>query len=189
MSLQKHKMPLLRQSLTYKNAVGNLEFYVTVGFYDDEPLVPGEIFVNVAKEGSTLGGLCSQIALALSMSLQYRVPWEDLAKHLRGARFEPSGLSADGEVQYPSITHAIADTVDRILKARRGEFYSGTLNEPPLTTQPQSLAERLGQRSNPSHAYDESRSPYPSSLEADGTSKMNLGSQTSGSDTPSQAGA
>lgn len=118
MTPQRHRLPVSRQSITRKNAVGSLEFYVTVSFYDDEPLQPGEIFVNIAKEGSTLAGLVTSIALVISLALQHRSPWTEISKHLRGASFEPSGLGVDGETRYNSLSEAIAVTVDMVLEER-----------------------------------------------------------------------
>lgn len=118
MTPQRHRLPVCRQSLTRKNSVGSLEFYVTVSFYDDEPNLPGEIFVNIAKEGSTLAGLVTSIALVISLALQHRSPWPEISKHLRGARFDPAGVGVDGVTTYQSLSEAIAVTVDKILEAR-----------------------------------------------------------------------
>lgn len=115
------RMPQERISRTRKNAVGRLEFFVTVGFANEGATEPGEIFINIAKEGSTVAGLCTSIALTASIALQHGAPWEALAKHFRGSIFDPGGPSLDGSKQYVSLLDAICDTVDQILENRRRE--------------------------------------------------------------------
>lgn len=127
---ERHRLPVCRQSLTRKNSVGPLEFYVTVSFYDDEPNLPGEIFVNIAKEGSTLAGLVTSIALVISLALQHRSPWPEISKHLRGASFEPSGVGVDGVSTYQSLSEAIAVTVDMILEQRVQDSMVESLKSP-----------------------------------------------------------
>jgi ribonucleoside-diphosphate reductase alpha chain len=70
--------------------VGEQEGYLTVGLYEDGR--PGEIFVKIAKEGSTVSGLMDTVALLTSVSMQYGVPLEDLARKLKNTRFELSGI-------------------------------------------------------------------------------------------------
>lgn len=154
----RRRLPTLRQSLTLKNAVGQLEFYVTVSFYDDEPLAPGELFVHVAKEGSTLGGLCSSLALVLSLALQHQAPWPELSRHFRGACFDPSGNSLDGTKVYRSIAEAIVDTVDMIIEQRRREFDRQTLSTTLAPTLAQSANEPQTPTTDPSRDADGSGS-------------------------------
>ncbi len=153
---EKDKLPLSRKSITRKNAVGSLEFYITVGFYEHEPSRPGEVFINVAKEGSTLGGMCAQIALSLSIAFQYGIPWEDLSRHMRDTRFEPSGPSADGAVYYPSLSHAIAHTIDLILSDRDREVYGRHITAPPSEVPVQLPFEQCSLQSTPPPASGES---------------------------------
>lgn len=127
------QLPQCRESITLKNAVGDLEFYVTVGFYDDQPQRPGEVFIHLAKEGSTLGGVTQALALVISQGFHYGVPWADFKRHMVYAAFEPSGMSLDGSTRYPSLVHAIAHTIDLILERR--------LNELPAEVRSQPLAE------------------------------------------------
>lgn len=141
MYLSRKEPPTTRESITKKERVGSLKFYVTVGFYDDDPLVPCEIFVNVAKEGSTLGGLCTQIAVTMSLALQHNTPWEVLSVHLRHSNFAPCGPSLDGTRHYSSIASAIVHCVDDILAVRAAEFGRRTLNEPPSEEPPRSPPE------------------------------------------------
>ena len=86
---RRRRLPDERQSITHKFAVGEQEGYLTVGLYEDG--TPGEIFVKIAKEGSTVSGLMDTVALLTSVSLQYGVPLEDLARKLKNTRFEPYG--------------------------------------------------------------------------------------------------
>lgn len=114
-------MPQTRSSMTSKNKVGEHEFYVTVGFYDDtiaQKHLPGEVFIKIAKEGSTLAGMCDALALTISLALQHGVPWESLAIKYAHTRFEPSGEGLNGGITYTSLAAAIAATVNNILSAR-----------------------------------------------------------------------
>ena len=116
--MSRTQLPLCRESLTQKNSVGELDFYVTVGFYDTEPLRPGEVFIHIAKEGSTLGGIVDSLASAMSLGFQYGVPWADLRRRMLYQKFEPSGLSADKSNYYPSLPHAIAHTIEMLIERR-----------------------------------------------------------------------
>jgi len=149
----RQRLPDIHESITAKNNIGNLKFYVTVGFYP-HTAIPGEVFIHIAKNGSTLGGVCSTIALALSIGLQHGAPWEDLSAHMRHMSFEPSGTNAMGE-HYPSLAHAIAVTVDRILEARARDCDRRSLNEPSDEARSQSPDELTDPRSNPSHVSGE----------------------------------
>ena len=121
MSAHRIKLPDTRTGTTRKAACGGHEFYVTVSFYEDgiRAHQPGEVFIKIAKEGSTLGGLCDALAVTISLALQYGVPWPSLCKQYLHTRFEPNGSSLDGKEEFPSIVHAIARTVDDILAHRR----------------------------------------------------------------------
>ncbi|HXR97665.1 MAG TPA: vitamin B12-dependent ribonucleotide reductase [Terriglobales bacterium] len=87
-----------RQSLTHKFKVGGHEGYITVGLYDDG--TPGEIFVKMAKEGSTISGLMDSFATAISIALQHGVPLKVLVDKFSHTRFEPSGWSGHAEIGY-----------------------------------------------------------------------------------------
>ena len=78
-----------RQSITHKFSIGGHEGYITVGMYDDG--TPGEIFVTMAKEGSTISGLMDSFATSVSYCLQYGVPLKFLVSKFGHVRFEPSG--------------------------------------------------------------------------------------------------
>lgn len=94
----RRQLPSTRRSLTHKFEVGGHEGYLTVGFYPDGR--PGELFIRMAKEGSTVSGLMDAIGAAISICLQYGVPPALLARHLKGRRFEPSDADSSSVVDY-----------------------------------------------------------------------------------------
>ncbi len=87
-----------RRAITHKFAVGQHEGYLTVGLYDNGQ--PGEIFITMAKEGSTVSGLMDSFATAVSLALQYGVPMKVLCDKFSHTRFEPSGWSPNPEIRY-----------------------------------------------------------------------------------------
>lgn len=114
---RKH-LPDTRDSVTRHEAAGKVEFYVTVGFYEDTPMVPGEVFITISKEGSTLAGLCNMVATAISVGLQYGVPWEKIEEKFRHTKFEPSGTSLDATQEFSSLGAAIVDAVKQCINYR-----------------------------------------------------------------------
>src|SRR5437660_3461423 len=86
---RRERLPDTRKSLTHKFRVGTHEVYATVGFYEDGR--PGELFLRMAKEGSTLSGMADSYATAVSIMLQYGVPLKDIVRKYMYMRFEPSG--------------------------------------------------------------------------------------------------
>jgi ribonucleoside-diphosphate reductase alpha chain len=99
-----------RPAVTHKFDIAGHEGYLTVGLYDDGQ--PGELFVTMAKEGSTIGGLMDTIGTLTSMSLQYGVPLETLLRKFAHQRFEPSGFTKNAEIRNAS---SIIDYVFRWL--------------------------------------------------------------------------
>jgi ribonucleoside-diphosphate reductase alpha chain len=89
-------LPATRHSLTHKFAVGGHEGYITVGLFDDGK--PGELFITMAKEGSTIGGLMDTIGTLTSLSLQYGVPIEAMVNKFAHMRFEPSGWTGNPDI-------------------------------------------------------------------------------------------
>jgi ribonucleoside-diphosphate reductase alpha chain len=89
-------LPATRHSLTHKFAVGGHEGYVTVGLFEDGQ--PGELFITMAKEGSTIGGLMDTIGTLTSMALQYGVPLNALVTKFAHMRFEPSGWTGNPDI-------------------------------------------------------------------------------------------
>jgi ribonucleoside-diphosphate reductase alpha chain len=84
--------------LTHHFSVGGQEGYVTVGLYEDG--LPGEMFIRMAKEGSTVSGLMDSFATAVSLALQYGVPLQVLCDKFSHTRFEPSGWSGNPKIGY-----------------------------------------------------------------------------------------
>ncbi len=100
------KLPDERQALTHKFSVSEHEGYITVGTYENGQ--PGEIFLTMAKEGSTISGLMDAFATAISIALQYGVPLQTLVDKFSHTRFEPSGFTRTPEIPFAkSITDYI----------------------------------------------------------------------------------
>jgi len=94
----RRRLPDERHSLTHHFSVGGQEGYVTVGLYEDG--LPGEMFIRMAKEGSTVSGLMDSFATAVSLALQYGVPLQVLCDKFSHTRFEPSGWSGNPKIGY-----------------------------------------------------------------------------------------
>lgn len=95
---RRERLPDTRKSITHKFSVAGHEGYITVGMYPDGR--PGELFITMAKEGSTIGGLMDCFGTAVSMSLQYGVPLEVYVNKFSHTRFEPMGYSSNPEIGY-----------------------------------------------------------------------------------------
>jgi len=94
----RRRLPDTRQSITHKFSVAAHEGYLTVGLYEDGQ--PGELFITMAKEGSTVGGLMDVIGTCTSMALQYGVPLVTLVDKFRHARFEPAGMTSNRDIPF-----------------------------------------------------------------------------------------
>jgi len=94
----RRRLPDTRQSITHKFSVAGHEGYLTVGLYEDGQ--PGELFITMAKEGSTVGGLMDVIGTCTSMALQYGVPLITLVDKFRHARFEPAGMTSNKDIPF-----------------------------------------------------------------------------------------
>ena len=124
---QRRRLPDERRAITHHFSVGGQEGYVTVGLYEDGQ--PGEVFIRMAKEGSTVSGLMDSFATVVSLSLQYGVPLRVLCEKLSHTRFEPSGWSGNSHIGYAK---SIMDYLSRWLSLRFLEGESGSLFETPL---------------------------------------------------------
>jgi ribonucleoside-diphosphate reductase alpha chain len=93
----RRRLPDTRQSLTHKFDIAGHEGYLTVGLFEDGQ--PGELFITMAKEGSTIGGLMDGIGTLTSMALQYGVPLDALVRKFAHQRFEPSGFTKNPEIR------------------------------------------------------------------------------------------
>ena len=93
----RHRMSDTRMSLTHKFEIAGHEGYITVGLYEDGQ--PGELFIHMSKEGSTIGGLMDTVGTLTSVALQYGVPLESLVKKFAYQRFEPSGFTKNPDIR------------------------------------------------------------------------------------------
>jgi ribonucleoside-diphosphate reductase alpha chain len=107
------RLPVERTALTHKFEVGGHEGYITVGLYDDG--TPGEIFLRMAKEGSTVSGLMDSFATAVSLALQYGVPLPALVDKFSHTRFDPQGFTRNPEIP---IAKSVMDYIFRWLASR-----------------------------------------------------------------------
>ena len=131
----RHRLPEERASLTHKFSLAGHEGYITVGLYPSGE--PGEIFIKMAKEGSTVSGLMDSFATAISLSLQHGVPLKVLCEKFAHTRFEPSGWTGNEHIGYAK---SIMDYIFRWLQLR---FLSGQqlslftgLGAPPAAADP-----------------------------------------------------
>src|SRR5581483_6340419 len=109
----RRKLPDERRSITHKFSIGGHEGYITVGMYDDGS--PGEVFITMAKEGSTISGLMDSLATSVSFNLQYGVPLKFLVDKFAHVRFEPSGWTGNPQIPYAK---SIMDYMFRWMGAR-----------------------------------------------------------------------
>ena len=113
---QREKMPYERASVTHKFSVSGHEGYITVGMYEDGR--PGEVFIKMAKEGSTLSGVMDGLAMTISLGLQYGVPLKVFVDKLLNTRFEPSGITANPNIRF------VSSVLDYIARWLGGRFIS-----------------------------------------------------------------
>lgn len=106
----RRKLPSERHSITHKFSISGHEGYLTAGLYDDGQ--PGEIFIKMSKEGSTLSGIMDALALSISMNLQYGVPLEVLVSKFCHSRFEPAGMTGNRDIP---MVKSIIDYIGRWL--------------------------------------------------------------------------
>jgi ribonucleoside-diphosphate reductase alpha chain len=109
----RRKLPDERVAMTHKFSVEGQEGYVTVGLYEDGK--PGELFITMAKEGSTLSGVMDAFATAISLTLQYGVPLEFLVNKFSHVRFEPAGWTNNPQIPYAK---SIIDYIFRWLASK-----------------------------------------------------------------------
>ena len=134
------RLPDERQSITHKFDVGGHEGYLIVGLYENGQ--PGELFIKIAKEGSTIGGLMDTIGILVSLALQYGVPLEHLCRKLKDVSFEPSGLTFNKDIPQAK---SIVDYIFRWLEL----WFLTRYNKPdPLTAGKTPAAETTAQKAN-----------------------------------------
>ncbi|MBI2063268.1 MAG: vitamin B12-dependent ribonucleotide reductase [Candidatus Yanofskybacteria bacterium] len=136
----RRKLPDTRDAITHKFSLGGHEGYLTVGLYPDGS--PGETFIVMAKEGSTVSGLVDTIATLISVALQSGVPLKVLVKKFKDMRFEPAGITENQEIRFAS------SIVDYIFKWLGKKFLSKEDQEeifgPPHDKTPVSVSEKSG---------------------------------------------
>ena len=110
---RRRKLPDERHAITHKFDIAGHEGYITVGLFEDG--MPGEIFLVMAKEGSTISGFADAFAQAISYALQYGVPLHDLVQKFSHVRFEPSGMTRNPDVRFAK---SIVDYIFRWMAAK-----------------------------------------------------------------------
>jgi ribonucleoside-diphosphate reductase alpha chain len=110
---KRRRLPAERNSVTHKFSVGGQEGYITVGMYDDG--TPGEVFIKMAREGSTLSGIMDGLAVSISIALQYGVPLKALVDKLMNTRFDPSGITQNSNIRFAT---SVLDYIGRWLGGR-----------------------------------------------------------------------
>ena len=116
---QRASLPGTRRSITHKFSIMGHEGYLTIGLFDNGR--PGEIFIKMSKEGSTLSGLVQGFCRAFSLALQYGLPMDEAVARFKGMRFEPMGMTSN-----PDIPEALSiiDYVARYLEIHFSESSS-----------------------------------------------------------------
>jgi ribonucleoside-diphosphate reductase alpha chain len=109
-------LPSTRESVTHKFSIGRHEGYLTIGLYPDGR--PGEIFLKMSKEGSTLSGMCQAFCLAFSLAMQYGLTVEEACKRFKGMRFEPMGPTTNTDIPEAS---SIIDYIARYMDLHYGQ--------------------------------------------------------------------
>ena len=142
---KRRKLPNERSSITHKFSIGGHEGYLTVGKYDDG--TAGEIFIKMAKEGSTLSGIMDAFALSVSVALQYGVPLRALVDKFVNSRFEPSGYTGNPRIRYAK---SVVDYIGRWLGGKfispdylDGEVAGGDPMGPAAVVTPEAKAPAL----------------------------------------------
>jgi ribonucleoside-diphosphate reductase alpha chain len=136
----RRKLPDERQSITHKFDIAGHEGYITVGLYEDGQ--PGELFLTMAKEGSTISGFADAFAQAVSYALQYGVPLQDLVDKFSHVRFEPSGMTKNPDIRFAK---SIVDYIFRWLAVKflsqDAQYRAGVNNREEATTPEQLVLE------------------------------------------------
>jgi ribonucleoside-diphosphate reductase alpha chain len=150
----RRRLPDTRRSITHRFNVAGHEGYLTVGLYEDG--APGELFITMAKEGSTIGGLMDSLGTATSVSLQYGVPVESLVNKFTHQRFEPAGMTMNAEIPFAK------SLVDYIFRWMGMQFIPGYRE----ANAPQRPAKAAANGNGNGHAAHDSHSPGAGSARA-----------------------
>jgi ribonucleoside-diphosphate reductase alpha chain len=190
----RRNMPDTRMSITHKFEIAGHEGYITAGLYDDGQ--PGEVFVQMSKEGSTIGGLMDTVATLTSMSLQYGVPLEQLVNKFAYQRFEPSGYTRNPNIR---TAFSITDYVFRWLgcefikgyrEATSPDSHQPELGMPEIEEMEKLAVNRPVSDLSPNEDPVIERLPKPDRVKAAlGTAYMGITCSNCGSDKVIRAGA
>jgi ribonucleoside-diphosphate reductase alpha chain len=170
---KRRKLPDERRAITHKFDVAGHEGYITVGMFEDG--TPGEIFLVMAKEGSTISGFADAFAQAISYALQYGVPLQALVDKFSHARFEPSGMTKNPEVRFAK---SIVDYIFRWLATKflspEAQFRAGVnLREEPAEEPAPASAVRADAKIETAGAP----SPVPGASRTDGKAEVSRKSE------------
>ncbi len=186
---RRERLPDTRQSITHKFNISGHEGYITVGLYPDGR--PGELFITMAKEGSTIGGLMDCFGTAVSMSLQYGVPLEVYVNKFSHTRFEPWGYTKNPDIK---IAKSLVDYIFRWLgitflpgygemnkavpvsPVEAGQSSAGPAGEIEAESRP--VATKAG---GPNSGQGASKSPAPSQISGVGKSPAAANGAVAGS--------
>ena len=127
----RRRLPETRQAVTHKFDIAGHEGYLTIGLFEDG--TPGEMFITMAKEGSTIGGLMDSVAALTSVSLQYGVPLAALVRKFSHQRFEPSGFTKNPQIRRAS------SIIDYVFRWMGIQFIPGYLERTGGDTSQQEL--------------------------------------------------
>ena len=98
--MERRRLPNERKSITHKFRIADAKGYITVGLYEDGK--PGELFINISKEGTSISGTMNCFATMVSIALQHGVPMQDLIKKFSNVAFEPAGMTENPEIPMAS---------------------------------------------------------------------------------------
>ena len=138
----RRRLPDERQAITHKFSIGGHEGYITVGMFEDG--TPGEIFIVMSKEGSTLSGVMDSFATAVSLALQYGVPLKVLVDKFNHVRFEPSGVTNNADIRFAK---SVVDYIFRWMALKflpKEEAQEFAVTEVPKAAQPKPSAATNG---------------------------------------------
>jgi ribonucleoside-diphosphate reductase alpha chain len=135
---RRRRLPDERAAITHKFDIAGHEGYITVGLYEDG--LPGELFIVMAKEGSTISGFADAFAQAISYALQYGVPLQDLVDKFSHVRFEPSGMTRNPDVRFAkSIVDYIFRWMASKFLSKDVQYRVGVNNREEVVTSPEQL--------------------------------------------------
>ncbi len=141
---RRHRMPDSRHAMTHKFSIGEHEGYVTIGEYHNGQ--PGEMFVHISKEGSTVSGLMDAVGALTSVALQSGVPLETLVRKFSHTRFEPSGWTGNPDISFAN------SILDYVFRWTGSQYLDGAKSDTAATQNPLPLVEGPAEVPEPSEA-------------------------------------